>query len=224
MVTSPPQSRRAPEAGHRSRTYCSAGAVSGRARQAAVRGPEVTAVRIGRAPLRLLGASVPRINRRQQACELVDGRLAAAGRQHGQHVARPPAAAATAGSCPAQTLEAETSSSKLANRLVTHMDAKRAPAESREPCDRFDWNTKRDGGSDGSGRPSGREGSLLLRVEVALADVGDRVAKEHTFGAGWWGCDCTRPEDRSGPPADPRKAGAESYLSAQDWIQEPLAR
>src|SRR5260370_18541929 len=50
------------------------------------------------------------------------------------------------------------------------------------------------------------------------------MVEEHTFGAGQWGCDCTRPEDRSGPPADPRKAGAESYLSARDRTQEPLAR
>jgi hypothetical protein len=50
------------------------------------------------------------------------------------------------------------------------------------------------------------------------------MVEEHTFGDGRWGCDCTRPEDRSGPPADPRKAGEESYLSAQDRTQEPLAR
>jgi hypothetical protein len=50
------------------------------------------------------------------------------------------------------------------------------------------------------------------------------MVEEHMFDDGRWGCDCTRPEDRSGPPADPRKAGAESYLSAQDRTQKPLAR
>src|SRR5438132_8405124 len=57
-------------------------------------------------------------------------------------------------------------------------------------------------------------------LRVRSCGRGGGVVEERMFGAGRWGCDCTRPEDRSGPPADPRKAGGESYLSAQDRTQD----
>src|ERR1700731_1264123 len=67
------------------------------------------------------------------------------------------------------------------------------------------------------------KGRRLLGLKVAVADVGKCVVQEHLFGTGRWGCDCTRPEDRSNPPGSSRGAGGESYLSARDRAQEPLA-
>ena len=76
------------------------------------------------------------------------------------------------------------------------------------------------------GRRSMRGGSVGGTRTTAfwVANRSEPVVQEHLFGAGWWGCDCARPEDRSGFPADPREAGGESYLSTQARIQEPLAR
>jgi hypothetical protein len=73
-------------------------------------------------------------------------------------------------------------------------------------------------------RIKSRKGRGLLSLKVAVADVGKCVVQEHMFGTGRWGCDCTRPEDRSNPPGSSRGAGGESYLSARDRTQEPLAR
>src|SRR3984893_5413379 len=55
------------------------------------------------------------------------------------------------------------------------------------------------------------KGRRLLSLKVAVADVGKCVVQEHMFGTGRWGCDCTRPEDRSNPPGSSRGAGGESY-------------